>query len=198
MNGFSDRIKRGNEFEDTIEGMIRSWGISIVRSGMEHTHPIFMQLLRASEDITSLMVRHMPDFTIAMGDPPSTAFLDAKNSVFIEKNAYENYKRISDIGGLVFLVCNDKQSQRIVYQYLFNVRTTNNCNHKYRFPIDSDGWISPRLDNNILANAKANGFRGAGTPYKKILTDNMKPFTKDNFISEFDIKKPQDKQYVLL
>jgi hypothetical protein len=188
---FQNRVTGSQPFEDSIITDLRSWGFELSKNGSEHTHVNFINKLQRSEDATSIMVRYTPDLVVAFGEIPYSAYVEIKKSVCIEKNAYLNYMRLMNGGANIFVVIDTGEC--IKFSRVENIKLYTG-NNKNGFPIDDDGWISPRLDQKILAVAIKNGFKGSGTPYKVISTGNLFDWNKINFFLEFDWCKNSERE----
>lgn len=180
---FIERTSKSIPFEETIVSDLTNWNFDVSKNGSEHTHINFVKKLQQSEDATSIMIRYTPDLIIAYGEIPHSAYLEIKNSITIEKNAYANYMRLVNNGANVFIVI--RSYENTVFARIENLKLFIGRN-KHDFTIDNDGWIAPRLDPNKLKIAIANGFRGSGTPFKIIDTANLIEWNKLNFFLEFN------------
>jgi hypothetical protein len=159
---FSGRNASGKEFQDKIFDDLRDWGFFVALNGTEHTHPDFVKLLHSSTDKTSLMIRYAPDGAICIGSIKRSAYVEAKNSRYIERDAYENYMRLSNDGAIVYVVfgLGDQTKFCLVQDLGFMSPPPYN-----KWPI-IDTWMCPRLHPNWDEIRRK--FPGSGTPYKEI------------------------------
>jgi len=179
MGGFNHRRERAAQFETYIFDAIKSMRcFSVAMNGTEHTHAEFVETLHASTDKTSLMIRFQPDGVIKAGNVPRCAFVEAKLSEFIEKDAYTIYKEISDSGAIVYIVFGEEQPENSAKKYHvkfsrienLEFEDTQKYNSKTKWPV-IDGWVTPRADEDYAT--KKLSFRGSGTPYKLVKTRDM-------------------------
>lgn len=159
---FHARAVRGQQFTARVFDDLRRWGFLIAKNGTEHTHPDFVAALRSSTDVTSLMIRYAPDGVLAYGKPAHSAYVEAKDSVFIEKLAYENYMRLALYGGIVAVVFG--QLGVIRYEFVENLAFSMSLNTTW--PKDAEGWTCPRLHPQWEQLKRE--YKGSGTPFKKI------------------------------
>lgn len=165
---FHTRKAEGEIFSERVFRALRDWGFSVALNGTEHTHPDFVKLLHRSNDETSLRVRYQPDGVIAIGETPRSAYVEAKRSIFIEKDAYIQYLRLAEQGCIVAVVFEDKKNGEIKWNFVEQLRfdLSEKYRSKYQWPI-VDGWICPRASIHH-AEAKRNGYGGSTTPYRAL------------------------------
>lgn len=196
------RNPKGERFSKFAFDWLKEVGFSVALNGTEHTKPEFVNLLKHSTDTTSRIIRYQPDGVIAIGDNPRSAYVEAKCSRTIEKDAYKTYMDYSMIGGLVYLIFGDevnkswhdeKGSLIISMETTYNMRfcdvTTLQFDPPNRFDIEDwcwpiiDDWICPREhprwpeckwkhDNGTQRDFK---FHGSGTPFRRISYSSLHP-----------------------
>lgn len=161
-NSFEGRAANGQKFSQKIFDDLSAWSFIVAKNGTEHTHPDFVKRLHASNDVTSLMIRYAPDGVISAASRASTksAYVEAKNSTFIEKAAYENYMRIYCNGGIVAVVFADFT---IRFEFIENLQFASRLTN---WPLDNEGWECPRLHPDWQRVRRK--YPGSGTPFKKI------------------------------
>lgn len=171
--GFNDRLNRSVPFEETIYQMfVESPDIvGVIRNGTEHTHAEFMEHLRGDSSPAAKFVRYAPDGvfkTIAA----ETIHYDAKHAKSIEKDAYEAYMKYRAAGCRVVLIvrCDDATYwQDVEHLRLINGHeTVKQFPTHRRYPVDNDGWITPRRKNGFNPNGQM-----SGTPYREIDFSSM-------------------------
>lgn len=177
FGGTNGRAAYGEEFSKEIFEDLQRWGFSVAMNGTEHTHSDFVKLLKTSRDKTSLMIRYAPDGVIAIGKVPRSAYVEAKRSKYIERDAYENYLRLANDGAIVFVVFSVGGNKLFDLAQNIQFLPPHELND---WPLDDDGWMCPRLHPNFLEK-KRNGFNGSGTPYKAVAWENLHKW--DNFKS---------------
>ena len=131
------------------------------------------------------MIRYAPDGIIGVGKPMATAYVEFKTytaNLNIEKDAYLNYMRICNDGGIVIIIYAHRNGRIKLWNFIQNIVFLDN---KSKFPNDADGWIAPRLSYNW--NKIKYKFKGSGTPYKKINPYYMKNW--DSFKNEWKGKR---------
>ena len=160
---FVERSQTGKDFADVIFSQLKQWGFQVALNGTEHTHPDFIKSLHCSEDTTSLSLRYAPDGVVAFGPKVKTAYVEVKNSIFIEKNAYENYMRLYRNGCTVAIVVKDNRTSKIGFSLIENIVLKKAWDKDW--PYDGN-WIYPRKhpDYNKIHNER----KGSGTPYGTI------------------------------
>lgn len=162
VSNFERRATQGQEFSDRIFADLKRWGFQIAKNGTEHTHPDFVSALRSSTDVTSLRIRYAPDGVLAYGMPARSAYVEAKNSIYIEKLAYENYMRLALEGCPVAVVFH--QLQIVRFEFVENLAWVISAPGKW--PLDAENWICPRLHPQWEQLKRE--YKGSGTPFKKI------------------------------
>jgi len=165
---WQERIKMGDKFAADVFSELESMGFTVARNGTEHTHPEFIQRLRQSDDTTSLAIRYAPDGVAGIGDPLVTAYIEAKNSWAIEKNAYQNYIRLAINGCIVIVIFNidDRWLWCDINELCLRPVL------RSKWPIDEDGWICPRNDPDYENKRKT--LKGSGTPFLPIDTASLR------------------------
>jgi hypothetical protein len=165
---FSKRKVYGEQFSEDVFKNIQEMGFTTALNGTEHTHSSFIKNLRMSEDQTSMTIRYQPDGVIAIGEPAKSAYVEAKASSFIERNAYKQYMRLVESGCIVAIVFRfkDEWLWNFADNMVFKDSSINNSRHK--FPV-IDGWVCPRQHPN-WRQIKSE-WRGSGTPYR-IMDEN--------------------------
>lgn len=172
MSCFRIRSEKGDAFADSVESYLSSKVeiTSIAKNGTEHTHPHFVGLLRSNNSQASKFVRFAPD-GVCLTTSQRVFHWEAKNSIYIEKDAYETYLKYYQMGCQVIVFVNDK-SNRVHWQFVEKIgfipseMEVEKFPLSRRFPIDEDGWICPRKSGRRAGT-------GSGTPYKCIDLDSM-------------------------
>lgn len=189
MATFATRSAKGEQFATEVFQSLQSMGFNTALNGTEHTHPQFTSRLRASNDPTSMAIRYQPDGVCSYGaTSPASAYIEAKCSKSIERDAFMQYKRLSDSGCIVIVVCGnvmddacDINGWTTIQCMRFKDPTTCNTFRRsrsgrvYTLPV-IDGWISPR-ESAEWAVLKNDGFSGSGTPYAVIDQTCLLPWT---------------------
>ena len=164
-DAFGGRISQSQLLENRIFQDLDSWGFIYAINGTEHTHPEFVGKIKDSTDLTTLSIRFQPDGVFTFEN--KSAYIEAKNSVFIERLAYENYMRLHQSGYRVYTVFFNREKDSIGFcrinqlKFVDVLKTPNpKC-----WPI-VDGWLSPRNDPQY--KSKIAGWGGSGTDYRKI------------------------------
>jgi len=174
MDNFTKRSEPGVKFEKWLkEQLEESPRIKKVeKTGTEHTHPEFVELLRSNESNAAIFVRFAPD-GVYLTDKDNVVHYDAKYGKSIEKNAYETYLKYKNAGCTVVLFV---AFGGIVYwQHIENVRlipgqeTVKKYPPEKRWPVRKDEWIYPRDKAGFQSTD-----RFSGTPYREIDFDSMK------------------------
>lgn len=181
---FASRLEQGKSFEKEVFAAIEQMGLFVAMNGTEHTHPIFVSRLRQSNDETSMYVRFQPDGVVGFGKIPHTAFVEAKSSRFIEKDAYKEYMKLSAAGLIVLVVFN--YSGVWFWNKIENIVMSLE-NHR-DWPVIGQ-WICPREDP-LFHRKKQQGFRGSGTPYRPVEKESLRQW--DEF--ELYIKQTLQRQ----
>ena len=163
---FTQRAGAGELFSQRIFDDLRKWNYQVALNGTEHTHKDFMRNIQFSEDSTSLTIRYQPDGVMSFGNRPcKSAYVEAKRSKTIERNAYENYYRLHDTGAIVFVVFGVTNiTFDIVFCRIEDLKFEP-LPYTSKWPI-SDGWFYPRLHPNWEQIRKT--FPGSGTPFRYI------------------------------
>jgi len=167
---FDDRIKKASAFEKLLFEKIEGLGFIVAVNGTEHTHPEFTRDLRQSTDQTSLAIRFQPDGVARIGKIPRSFYVEAKSSKTIERTAYEQYKKLSDVGNIVVVVfCDFGWKWCFVDEMpLEDGADTVSCfTENRRFPV-KDGWLYPRQTEHGTSG------KGSGTPYRRIVEKDLR------------------------
>ena len=112
MSEFEKRLQKGNLLQKEFITFLDENNISYILSGYEyllHSNNA-MSILKKSNDLTSLFIRHYPDLSLLFKN--KSVLIEIKNSTGIEEEAYNNYfslqnKPSSFIILLVFLYTQD-------------------------------------------------------------------------------------------
>lgn len=167
--GFEDRANLSSTYEDKLFESIYSQGFMFAKNGTEHTHPDFVGELHYSSDQTSKAIRFQPDGVACIGNIPRTFYVEAKRSVTLEKDAYEQYTKLHSVGNIVVIFFAKYES---AWSFIEDIQfepaeqTVNRYNNN--LPI-IDGWISPReLPIDEYRKWKKKFPLASGTPYKKV------------------------------
>ena len=164
---FNTRYAGSVHCVNAVFNELSTMGFTVVLNGIEYTHPDFSSLLRQSKDATSLMIRYAPDGIVGIGLPVKSYYVEVKTykkSIYIEKDAYLNYMRISNNGGMVILICINSENTHKLWNFINCIQFVENKYIGNDWPIDSDGWMAPRLHRN-WHNIKRH-YSGSGTPYR--------------------------------
>ena len=169
---YNDRKQRGNEFEKEVAEYHTRHGYTVTRCGVEETHnKEFVKLMVQHGSPLSRFVRNQPD-GYAINDSGVMFAWDAKIGLNISRDAWETYQHVSLIGPLFvfFKTPTNVMSGEIKSIELeHGSETTSGFGHD-AYPVDSDGWISPRLAQYIHG-------AGSGSPYKKVRVLSLDPVT---------------------
>lgn len=173
--GFKERLALAVAFEEEVRDQLsRVPGIvAIAMNGTEHTHPDFVEQLRANDTEAAKFVRYAPDGVFLRSG--SVVHYDAKVARSIERDAYETYMKYHECGCSVLVFV--KHAGTIYCQYIENIRlehgaaTVERFDESQRFPVDEDGWILPRRSGRGLPG------KMSGTPFRYIDFEAMKIWT---------------------
>lgn len=170
---FSERIKLAEEFQQSLFNKIKELGFYVAINGTEHTHPDYVRLIQGSIDQTSLSIRFQPDGVACIGRIPRSFYVEAKNSRFIERTAYEQYYKLHESGSLVVVVFGKLDWK---WNFIEDIKlvSASETSSKYTdpFPI-IDGWICPRKDGRWYSGLKESYSRASGTPYREIMKSSL-------------------------
>lgn len=149
---FDTRLDMGVQFEEEVQWYLshRDKIIKSFRIGLEHTLMELMCAIKNRTDAVSMFLRFTPD-GVAIPVDDDAFFWEAKAGVTIERNAYENYMKLSEIGCdvLLFIHTGDHVMTCRVSSMTFissDIVVGRYASDK-RFPI-VDGWITPELADN--------------------------------------------------
>lgn len=159
---FSNRLENAIKFENWTEDYCAKRMKSVARNGTEHTHPEFVALLRTNNKPRSKFVRFAPD-GVMLKENGSVFHWEAKNSVNIEKDAYETYLKYEKVGCTVIVFVKDRKGN-VYYQNAGKISFLDSHEHVSKFPNPlpvENGWISPRAGHGTSG-------KGSGTPYKVV------------------------------
>jgi hypothetical protein len=102
---FRDRTGKEQAFLNQLRPALEGLGIRIAPNGTEYTHGDFMDALRQSADPTALALRFQPDIICYLKTEPGRPFyVEAKAADTIERNAYEQYRRLAGLGHIIVVV----------------------------------------------------------------------------------------------
>ena len=141
------RLPKEQAFLDKLLPALGEKGVVITWNGTEHTHGEFMGELRQSQHPTALALRFQPDIIAYLKTTPTKPFyIEAKSGETIERNAYEQYKRVADLGHIVTVVF-----EALDWRWNFVGRialrsgetTVNRFCPESRFAVRDD-WVCPR------------------------------------------------------
>jgi hypothetical protein len=187
---FNYRLMKGNSYEDECFSRLSRMGFKVRRHGLEHIHPNLHNTLRNSSDPTSELNRFQPDQLIQDMDLGNSCFIEVKHSDTIEKRPYQTYKALSDAFNCKVLICIKSKLTNAEYwvpiqslELIPGSISVKEFPPEERLPVDSDGWIAPRL----LKKEASDYFnyqkyiewkkrsKGSGTPFRyfdfEVLTD---------------------------
>lgn len=168
--GFAERLSVAKAFEDKLHGYLAGRCISVAKNGTEHTHPDFVALLRAKNDLQSKLIRFAPD-GVALVRTGGVVHWEAKSGKHIEKDAYETYLRYHDMGCRIVLFVRHPVG-RVFWQwvervgFIPSIDVVSQFPPDKRHPIDDEDWMWPR---------RGHGYAGAGsgTPYREVDFSSM-------------------------
>lgn len=175
---FETRCKLGMEWDNEVSKHLNSTGYEIGRYNIENAAPHFTSIpgYAYSSNSSIRFVRYFPDGIAADFKNNIAFFWDAKIGRSIEKDAYETYCEFGKNGREFFLFV--KNEMRIYCIPIEHVEFLNSLKFVSRFsfklPVDSDGWIAPRL----LPESKYKMWKyrspnASGTPYKMFNFERM-------------------------
>lgn len=168
-SSFAARRSAARAFETQLFAALAAWDFTVAQNGTEHTHPAFVQALRASYDPTSLALRFQPDGVGAWGTPPRTFYIEAKSAQTIEREAYQQYLRLHAAGNLLVIVFGAWQPWRWCFieelPLISGSETVQRFAPAQRFPVDAEGWLCPGADRTPT---------GSGALYKEVRGDGLR------------------------
>ena len=167
---FEQRKNKATLLEDKIKEYFKNMKIEYALSGYENiiSSDNFKDVIREKKDKTSERIRFFPDFTVVN---KTSWLIEAKNSICIEKQAYNNYMDLNRIGynvGIIFykdgkLLFVDISELRLKPAYCKNV------------PILENVWLAPReLSKVDYLKWKTEHQKASGTTFGYIDFDNSK------------------------
>ena len=190
---FSERIKKGQSWENEVIEILKERGFIVMKHGYEYTHKEIQSILVNCEDFNSKFVRYKPDH-IAIKDNHSI-FFEPKTGDSIEKDAFIISSKLHEIGCKVILFIMNKKLEKFEVPIenlllISGLETINSYpSHWLKIPVDNEDWISPR----ILLNKNPNLYyqwkqitRGSGTAYRYFDFKNMEKYKLKEMI-EVDI-----------
>lgn len=168
---FDSRLAKAKAFEDDVERFCIACGYQVAKNGTEHTHPIFVELLRQNNSEASKFVRFAPD-GVALMAACGVVHWEAKSGNNIERDAYETYLKYHDMDCRVLVFVRSNRGN-VYCQWIERIGFVPSIDvvsrFKRRHPIDEDDWITPRADPNRIKSGRA-----SGTPYKEIDFESLK------------------------
>lgn len=180
MSNFNSRIAAGAKFEDDVERFCCEMFNSVARNGTEHTHPVFVELLRRNNSEASKFVRFAPD-GVMLSANGSVFHWEAKASKAIEKDAYDTYLKYTTMGCNVLMFVKNPKNKIVYWQrvervgFIPSAVVVGGFPENKRHPIDDDDWLCPR-------NGHGNAGFGSGTPYREIDFGSLKPIPDFNAV----------------
>ncbi len=176
---FRDRLPKEQAFLNKLRPALEALSIRIAPNGTEYTHSDFMDALRQSQDLTALALRFQPDLVCYLRTEPGRPFyVETKAADTIERNAYEQYRRLAGLGHIITIVFEPFATWRwnFVEDILLRHGTTtvNGFRPEHRFAVE-DGWITPRNSPQWEAIRRQNP-QASGTPYREVLPSGLRPW----------------------
>ena len=163
---FKERSKHGKSLENTIKSFLDVSDIDYVDNGTEFGN---------SE-------RYAPDILVN-----KKLYVECKNSLFIEKDAYLHYYNIYENDGKVLIIFKNHSFLffSFVEELKFQEHDEDYQYFQFLIPVEDDIWISPRKLEKRKYTRWKQKTGGSGTPYAIIDVENI----KQRKIKEIDFKK---------
>jgi len=197
-NNFSGRIASARSFEEYVRNELIKRGFCrwCIKNGVECYPKDVHNDLRSMSDPTSYFFRYKADYfacLIPSYDDPYSSYIEVKNSVLIEKDAWEQYIKLACADNSVVLVFRDVKSNPDSYSgfcgfikdielYDTNDPASGYSERKYTV---IDGWACPRETPEWVNSETRNG---SGTPFKKININSSRLFIfPDEFQALIDL-----------
>ena len=180
---FEKRLNPGKAFEERLKTILERMGHTVALNGTEHTHKAFVDMLRSNNSDAAKFVRFAPDGVYLTKTNANVIYYDAKAARTIEKDAWTVYNKYCQCGCRVVLYV--QSNIDIYWQDIQRVElehgsvTVSRYARDRRFPVDEDGWITPRNKHGFFSGGKM-----SGTPYREILFDSMNTF--DDWLEYLD------------
>ena len=189
MSFRGDRLPKEQAFLDKLRPALEALGIRIAPNGAEYTHGDFMEALRQSDDLTALALRFQPDLVCYLRTQPSRPFyVEAKAGDTIERNAYEQYRRLVELGHIIAIVFEPFDSWRWNFVEMILLRrgstTVNGFPPEHQFAVE-DEWIMPRKSPHWEEIRHLNP-QASGTPYREVLRSGLRPWA--DFLSGIQLR----------
>jgi hypothetical protein len=176
---FETRCKIGMEWDNEVSSHLNSAGYEIGRYNIENIAPHFTTATGyANANNPSIrFVRYFPDGIASDFKNDVAFFWDAKIGRSIEKDAYETYCEFGKTGREFYLFI---KSGAILYCVpIDNVKFLDSLQfvsgYSFKLPVDSDGWIAPRLlSESTYKRWKYKSPNASGTPYRMFDFNKMR------------------------
>lgn len=175
---FTKRIKKSEEAVYRFDKYLEDNGIDFSKTGYEDltSSPSFMESIRDCNDGTSKRLRYFPDRTIVS---KKCMLIEIKHGSSIEKDAYDNYTDLNNIGynvGIVFYKDDDLLFCEISELTFNNALQWKKLSDKnIVMPIIDNVWHDPRsMNDHDLHIYKSIYPRGSTTSFAYIDFDNTK------------------------
>jgi len=167
---FVERVIPHDALKEEIARDLRRWGYEVLDNGRENTHPTMD--ISYMNDPGAKEIRFKPDLTLIANG--RVVFVDPKNSVYIEKDPYLYYRDMASRGIPVYVCCAKGNERR--FSHISDLELAPPY-HKI-WPIDCDGWISPREHPNYTEYKYSypltgKPYKGSGTPFRLIEFGSM-------------------------
>jgi len=179
---FIDRLAKAEAFEAKLKPKLEEMGLVVAPNASERTHGAFMDELRGSRDPSALALRFLPDFVAHTQENPPllVLYIDAKAAKNIERDAYEQYLRLTTIGYKIVLIFEPYKWAWNLVQEIGLRRgevTVSQYRPERRLPV-KDGWITPRGDRLWDSLLRASNPQASGTPYREVLRSSLHPWNE--------------------
>lgn len=184
MQAFKNRLNKGQELMDELVDYFVDNDISYFVTGYEGLNSSNNARINIIKNnaITSLFVRHYPDFTLAFKH--DSYLLEVKNSSGIEYECWQTYKNLHDnLGVNVLFYLRDKRIYHI-NDIKFKKMLPYCGRSNLSIPILDDVWRVPKMlnEDDYSKYLRAYKFNTSGCSFAFIDFDNSKGYDKDILI----------------
>lgn len=161
---FEDRITKAKYATEMFEKWCKMHNIASANSGYEELKQTnnFMELIKKLDTKTANRVRYFPDKICILNE---CKLIEIKNSKYIEREAYQTYIDLDNIGykcGIVVLV-----NEKLLFNDICKVKLEKIYNADA--PIESNTWICPRqFPDETYRKWKAKHSNASGTDFGKV------------------------------
>ncbi len=157
---FEQRKNKASILEDKLKAYFDSIGVEYALTGYENfiSTDNFKDKIRKATDNTAERIRFFPDFTIIN---KQVWLIEAKNSITIEKRAYDNYMGLSMMGYNVGIIFN--KDGELLFANINDVVLKKAYG---KMPIIDGVWLAPReMSDNEYFEWKAKHPKASGTTF---------------------------------